>query len=402
MNVLRAPLPYGGTMEASGKQHTQAGRPRSALEVAPLNHLNLEGVEVITGNDVTPAHRRAIAELARQRSKKYSYTITGVWKRKMKTTLKWIIGWERRTEAEKRRLRRFYHLPRTLWGAYQAAMADPIVGFEAFRHLTDEAWIDIIIKSVSTPIIEGVRFAGFPDELFKKGSGFVATTEALRDAGQFYCDVKKLAARLSVSISNARMLDFGVGWGRHVRFFARDTKFGNIYGVDVWPLMIELCRTLMVPASVSLIEPLGQLPYRDQFFDIVYAFSVFTHLPEIIGHHWLKEIRRVVRPGGVIVMTVNPPRFIDFCRSIQAGDASLWHQALRDAIARVPDAAARVGTGEFLYLPTGGGDMLTNEIYGDAVVPEAYIRKNWTDHFNLIDYLDDPQQVWATVVLQNK
>jgi ubiquinone/menaquinone biosynthesis C-methylase UbiE len=390
------------TMKASGKQRTQARRPESAPEVAPLSHRNSEAVGVIARNEVTPAHRRAIAELARQRSKKFGYPITGVWKRKIKTILKWIIGWERRTEAEKLRLRRFYHLPRTLWGAYQAAMADPIVGFEAFRHLTDEAWIDTIIKSVSTPIIEGVRFAGFPDEPFKKGSGFVATTEALRDAGQFYCDVKKFAAQLSVSISNARILDFGVGWGRHARFFARDTVFGNIYGVDVWPLMIELCRTSMVPASVSPIEPLGQLPYRDQFFDIVYAFSVFTHLPQIIGDHWLKEIRRVMRPRGLMVMTVNPPRFVDFCHSLQAGDASLWHQALRDAIARVPDAAARVRTGEFLYLPTGGGGILTNEIYGDAIIPEAYIQKNWTHHFDLIDYLDDPQQFWAIVVLQNK
>jgi SAM-dependent methyltransferase len=392
-------------MEAPGQQRTHAGSLERAPEVAgmPLGNWNLEGVEVIAPNEVTPAHRRAIAELARQRSEKHSYPTTRVWNRRIKTILKWIIGWDRKTEAEKLRLRRFYHLPRTLWGAYQAAIADPIVGFEAFSHLTDEAWIDTIIKSVNTPIIEGVRFAGFPDEPFKKGSGFVATTEALRDAGQFYCQVKKyVAARSCVSVSNARMLDFGIGWGRHARFFARDTKFGNIYGVDVWPLMIELCRTSMVPASVSLIEPLGQLPYRDQFFDIVYAYSVFTHLPEIMADHWLKEIRRVIRPGGLIVMTVNPPRFVDFCHSIAADDASLWHQALRDAIARVPDAEARVRVGEFLYLPTGGGGMLTNEIYGDAVIPEAYILKHWTDHFDLKDYVDDPRQFWAVVVLQNK
>jgi SAM-dependent methyltransferase len=391
-------------MGTSGKQHTHAGRPKTASEVSgmPLGNRNLEGVEVIAGNGVTPAHRRAIAELARQRSEKYRYPMAGAWKRRMKAMLKWIIGWDRKTEAEKLRWRRFYHLPRTLWGAYQAAMAEPIVGFEAFCHLTDEAWIDTIIKSASTPIIEGIRFAGFPDEPFKKGSGFVATTEALRDAGKFYCDVKKFAAQLSVSISNARMLDFGVGWGRHARFFARDTKFGNIYGVDVWPLMIELCRTSMVPASVSLIEPFGQLPYRNQFFDIVYAFSVFTHLPETIANHWLEEIRRVTRPGGMMIMTLEPPRFVDFCRSIPADDASLWHRALRDAIARVPDAEARVRAGEFLYLPTGGGGMLTNEIYGDAIIPDAYIQKNWTDHFELIDYLDDPQQFWAVVVLQNK
>jgi hypothetical protein len=77
----------------------------------------------------------------------------------MKTTLRWIVRWDRRTEAEKLTLRWLYHIPRTVSRAYQNAMAGPYagrtVGFEAFRDLTDEAWIDTIIKSVSTPIIEG-------------------------------------------------------------------------------------------------------------------------------------------------------------------------------------------------------------------------------------------------------
>ena len=322
----------------------------------------------------------------------------------MKTMLKWIIRWDRRTEVEKLKLRRLRQLPGTLWGAYQAAMAAPIAGFEAFRHLTDEAWIDTIIKSVRTPIIEGVRFAGFPDESFQAASVGASNEEVLREAGKFYCHVKKhVAARSPVPIFDSRILDFGVGWGRIARVFARDVKFGNIYGVDTMPLMIEVCRTTSVPASVSLIEPLGQLPYRDQFFDIVYAYSVFTHLPETVADHWLKEIRRVMRPGGMIVMTVEPPRFVDFCRSISAGEASPYRAALRDAIARVPNAETRVRAGEFLYLPTSGGPSLPKEVYGDAVIPEAYIRKNWTDHFDLLDYLDDRRQFFqAVVVLQNK
>jgi SAM-dependent methyltransferase len=326
----------------------------------------------------------------------------------MKTMLRWIVSWDRRTEAEKLTLRWLYHLPRTLSRAYQNAMAGAyagrIVGFEAFRHLTDEAWIDTVIKSVSMPIIEGVRFAGFPNESFQKDSVGSANEVALREAGQFYRHVKKyVAVQSSASIFDARILDFGVGWGRYARFFVRDIKFGNMYGVDVMPSMIEACRTTMVPASVSLIEPHGQLPYRDQFFDVVYAYSVFTHLPETVADHWLKEIRRVMRPGGMIIITVEPPRFIDFCRSIPLDVAFVHHQCLRDAIARVPDAEVRVRNGEFLYLPIGGGPSLPKEVYGDAVISEAYIRKNWTDHFELVDYLDDSSQFFqAVAVLRNK
>jgi SAM-dependent methyltransferase len=326
----------------------------------------------------------------------------------MKAMLRWIVSWDRRTDAEKLTFRRLYHLPQTLSRAYQNAMAGPyagkLVGFEAFRHLTDGAWTDTIIKSVSMPIIEGVRFAGFPDESFQKDSVGSANEVALREAGQFYRHVKKYVAdQSSISIFDARILDFGVGWGRYARFFARDVKFGNMYGVDVMPSMIEACRITMVPASVSLIEPHGQLPYRDQFFDIVYAYSVFTHLPETVADHWLKEIRRVMRPGGVIIITVEPPRFIDFCRSIANDVPSIYHQSLRDAIARVPDAEARVRDGEFLYLPIGGGASLPKQVYGDAVISETYIRQNWTVHFELVDYLDDGSQFsQAVVVLRNK
>jgi hypothetical protein len=37
------------------------------------------------------------------------------------------------------------------------------------------------------------------------------------------------------------------------------------------------CRALDVPEDLREIEPLGQLPLPDQFFDIVISYSVFTH-----------------------------------------------------------------------------------------------------------------------------
>jgi len=48
--------------------------------------------------------------------------------------------------------------------------------------------------------------------------------------------------------------------------------------------------------------------------------------------------------------------------------------------------------------PAGG--TLTNEIYGDAIIPRHMFGKNRTDRFDLID--DDRQQFWAVVVLHNK
>ena len=45
------------------------------------------------------------------------------------------------------------------------------------------------------------------------------------------------------------------------------------------------------------------LPYADGQFDLVYAFSVFTHLTERMQHEWIAEVRRVLAPGGLLLFS---------------------------------------------------------------------------------------------------
>lgn len=49
------------------------------------------------------------------------------------------------------------------------------------------------------------------------------------------------------------------------------------------------------------LEP--PLPYGDAQFDLVYALSVFTHMHEENARAWLAELARVVRPGGLALLT---------------------------------------------------------------------------------------------------
>jgi len=54
---------------------------------------------------------------------------------------------------------------------------------------------------------------------------------------------------------------------------------------------------------VNQLEP--PLGYSDNKFDFIYALSVFTHLPRHLQIPWLKEIRRILRPGGVVFISVH-------------------------------------------------------------------------------------------------
>jgi ubiquinone/menaquinone biosynthesis C-methylase UbiE len=47
------------------------------------------------------------------------------------------------------------------------------------------------------------------------------------------------------------------------------------------------------------------LPYPDAHFDGIYCLSVFTHLDETRQHEWLAELSRVLKPGGVLLLSVH-------------------------------------------------------------------------------------------------
>lgn len=45
-------------------------------------------------------------------------------------------------------------------------------------------------------------------------------------------------------------------------------------------------------------------PYVSESFDLVYALSVFSDLDEHLQRDWLAEFRRLLRPGGLLVLSV--------------------------------------------------------------------------------------------------
>jgi len=91
------------------------------------------------------------------------------------------------------------------------------------------------------------------------------------------------------------MLDWGCGCGRVLRHWSGlDTT--TVSGCDINPKMVDWCRTNLPFAEVAVNELSPPLPYADSSFDLVYAFSVMTHLSADLQHEWVAESRRVLRP----------------------------------------------------------------------------------------------------------
>ena len=277
--------------------------------------------------------------------------------------------------------------------------------FDKFKRCSDAEWLDLLKRSVTESVINGVVFPSFPGKDIQErfvGSSYEA---ALTEASEFYTYLKQAAADLGKRVSKkSRIHDFGCGWGRFTRFFMKDVAGENIYSSDVMPLAIDICKQSDLPGQFDVLEQGGELPYPDQFFDVMMAYSVFTHLPEKVHLHWMRELARVSKPGAVFCLTLEPRFFIDRIKNADRESGNVFLQGLARYAPDISELYENFDHGKISYLSTGGGDNLTADIYGDAVVPLSFIEKNWSEYFEVISYKDFPDKIWhqARLVVRRK
>jgi SAM-dependent methyltransferase len=71
---------------------------------------------------------------------------------------------------------------------------------------------------------------------------------------------------------------------------------------------IQWCARHMPRGRFTWTSPHPPLPYPERYFDVVYCFSVFTHLDERMQSLWLLDLKRILKPGGILLLTVHGER----------------------------------------------------------------------------------------------
>jgi SAM-dependent methyltransferase len=103
-----------------------------------------------------------------------------------------------------------------------------------------------------------------------------------------------------------QILDFGCGWGRLLRLLLKYVPAERLHGVDPWHRSIDLCREHGIPCKLALSDYIPRsLPFEGPF-DLVYAFSVFTHLSEPTARAALAAIRSAISERGMLCLTIRP------------------------------------------------------------------------------------------------
>jgi SAM-dependent methyltransferase len=158
------------------------------------------------------------------------------------------------------------------------------------------------------------------------------------------------------------LLDWGCGCGRVMRHWAH-LDGTDVRGCDINPRMVEWCNENLPFAKASVNELSPPLPYADDTFGLVYAFSVMTHLPEDLQRTWVDECRRIVRPGGHFVFSTLGAYF-----------------ASRDRLTAQEAKAFADGQLVVLYAGSPGTSLCS------AYHPREYVARELAHGFEVVDY----------------
>jgi len=101
------------------------------------------------------------------------------------------------------------------------------------------------------------------------------------------------------------VLEFGCGCGRVLRHLVPLSAAHHLYGTDIDQEAVSWCCQNLPSISCGVNAPMPPLDYKDGTFDLIYAFSVFTHLNEEFQFTWLRELKRVLKRGGILIATTH-------------------------------------------------------------------------------------------------
>ncbi|MFZ0269095.1 class I SAM-dependent methyltransferase [Caulobacter sp.] len=120
-----------------------------------------------------------------------------------------------------------------------------------------------------------------------------------------FAEVAMLAARHGLPLeAGLKVLEFGSGCGRSSRYASLTPV--ELSGCDINPKLVAWTQANL-PGRFVLSRQTPPLMFEIGEFDLVYAISVFTHMTDAPLRAWLAELARVVRPGGLAVLTFFDP-----------------------------------------------------------------------------------------------
>jgi SAM-dependent methyltransferase len=167
-------------------------------------------------------------------------------------------------------------------------------------------------------------------------------------------------------LTRAKMLDFGCGYGRIMRLMYYFTSPNNVYGIDPWQRSLDICQEDNVLGHLRKSEFVpDSLPLPNEYFDVIYAYSVFTHTSLAVTKSALRALREHISPSGMLIITTRP---IDY-----------WHVASlaeQDKFDKNVQISQHIESG-FSFFPSNWNCGPDEEsIFGDTSIDPNWLSQN--------------------------
>ena len=188
----------------------------------------------------------------------------------------------------------------------------------------------------------------------------------------------------------SRILDLGCQSGRMIRWLANHAAACEIWGVDVSARHIVWCQENMSPPfNFATVTTLPHLPFEDNYFDLVYCGSVFTHIDDL-SDAWLLEVKRIMRKGGRAYITVHDNHTLEFVLNRRAQ----WVETFRDYLLS-HDKKLNFTQSSYYKFCIAPGTPDTNVFYDID-----YLRQHWGRVLQIVSVTPEAYGYQTAVVMQ--
>jgi hypothetical protein len=253
----------------------------------------------------------------------------------------------------------------------------------AFRGMSFDTFGELLLTMPNPrlPNLSKLLPAATPDAIQQHWTGSSGDTLLGQSLSFINFLVAEYATQTGRPIGTARVLDFGVGWGRLMRLLAFFVDPPQLFGVDPWQSSLDHALQARVLGNLARSDMMPEtLPFAPVPFDLIFAFSVFTHVSASTARKCLAAMRARITPTGLAVISVRPVEIWEFLGNTLGQDyAHLAAVHEKDGMAYTPSEP--------------GGD------YGDISMSRAYleaIAPGW-EIVRMGATLVDPFQVFVTL-----
>jgi SAM-dependent methyltransferase len=243
------------------------------------------------------------------------------------------------------------------------------------------------------------------DELIAPGVLIPPAPLRLRVAGTDHLEWFHVSGRMTCDVYQASLaavgrelrefhdiLDFGCGVGRVLRWLRPLMPQARLAGSEIDANSISWVRDNYpdVDMAGTGADGLPPLRFEDGRFDLVLGYSVFTHLNVAYQDAWLKELRRLVRRDGLLLLSINGPRMLD-------------HVLTKSGHGNLPDLQARLRHLEsegILHWRGDGSAPHFPDYYHTTFHTHRYIVDHWSRWFDVLGiYADAPPEMPQDIVI---